>query len=64
MLKSTDAGASWAYVDTADGNPIYGLSCPSATICYAVDNYAHVEKTINGGSSWTLSAPPRSPRPA
>ena len=49
---------TWSYTPSADGNPIYGLSCPSTSTCYAVDNYAHVMTTTNGGASWTLSSTP------
>ena len=27
-MKSTDGGQTWSWLNTTDGNPIYGLSCP------------------------------------
>ena len=50
ILKSTDGGSTWSYSPSVDGNPIYGLSCPTTSNCYAVDNYGHVEATTNGGT--------------
>ena len=41
-----------------DGNPIYGLSCPTTTVCYATDIYAHVVKTTDGGATWTWQTTP------
>ena len=52
-MKSTDGGQTWSWLNSTDGNPIYGLSCPSTTVCYATDIYAHVLKTTNGGATWT-----------
>ena len=43
---------------STDGNPIYGLSCPSTTVCYATDIYAHVIKTADGGATWTWQTTP------
>jgi photosystem II stability/assembly factor-like uncharacterized protein len=57
-MKSTDGGATWRWLNTTDGNPLYGLSCPSTTVCYATDIYAHVLKTTNGGASWTWQQTP------
>jgi len=57
-MKSTDGGQTWAWLNTTDGNPIYGLSCPSTDVCYATDIYAHVVKTTNGGTTWTWQTTP------
>ena len=57
-MKSTDGGSTWAWLNTTDGNPIYGLSCPSTTTCYVTDIYAHVIKTTDGGTSWTWQKTP------
>ena len=58
VLKSTDAGSTWAYLQSMDGNPLYGLACPTADVCYATDIYAHVMKTADGGASWTMQRTP------
>ena len=57
-MKSTDGGATWSWLNTTDGNPIYGLSCPTASVCYATDIYAHVVKTTDGGATWTWQQTP------
>jgi photosystem II stability/assembly factor-like uncharacterized protein len=57
-MKSTDGGQTWAWLQSTDGNPIYGLSCPDTSTCYATDIYAHVYKTADGGSSWTAQVTP------
>ena len=53
LLKSSDGGVTWSFTPSADGNPLYGLSCPTTSTCYAVDDYAHVMTTTNAGASWT-----------
>ena len=57
-MKSTDGGQTWAWLSTTDGNPIYGLSCPTTTVCYATDIYAHVVKTTDGGATWAWQTTP------
>ena len=57
-MKSTDGGSTWSWLDTGDGNPIYGLSCPSTSVCYATDIYAWVYKTADGGAHWTRQQTP------
>ncbi len=57
-MKSTDGGQTWSWLASTDGNPIYGLSCPSTTVCYATDIYAHVIKTTDGGATWTWQTTP------
>ena len=57
-MKSTDGGQSWTWLNSTDGNPLYGLSCPTASTCYATDIYAHVVKTTDGGSTWTWQTTP------
>jgi photosystem II stability/assembly factor-like uncharacterized protein len=57
-MKSTDGGQSWTWLNSTDGNPLYGLSCPSDSTCYATDIYAHVLKTSDGGASWTWQTTP------
>ena len=37
-----------------------GLSCPSTSVCYATDFYGFVEKTTDGGASWSFSNTPAS----
>jgi photosystem II stability/assembly factor-like uncharacterized protein len=57
-MKSTDGGSTWDWLNTTDGNPIYGLSCPDTATCYVTDIYAHVIKTTDGGASWTWQQTP------
>jgi photosystem II stability/assembly factor-like uncharacterized protein len=57
-MKSTDGGATWTWLNTTDGNPLYGLSCPTTSVCYATDIYAHVMKTADGGATWTWQSTP------
>jgi photosystem II stability/assembly factor-like uncharacterized protein len=57
-MKSVDGGSTWSWLNTTDGNPLYGLSCPSTTVCYATDIYAHVMKTTDGGASWVWQTTP------
>jgi photosystem II stability/assembly factor-like uncharacterized protein len=58
VLKSSDGGVSWSFLPVVDGNPIYGLACPTTSVCYATDIYAHVTKTADGGATWTWQSTP------
>src|SRR5581483_10591752 len=57
-LKSSDGGSTWAFLPTTGANPLYSLSCPDASTCYATDIYAHVLKTSDGGATWTWQQTP------
>ena len=43
IYKTADGGQTWTWLKSTDGNPIYGLACPSTTVCYATDIYAHAD---------------------
>jgi photosystem II stability/assembly factor-like uncharacterized protein len=65
ILRSTNAGASWAAatVTLADGGTptsgfnLTGVSFPSATVGYAAGD-STLLKTTNGGATWTPTAGP------
>ena len=60
VLKTTNGGTSWVSqtLPLPSGAtsipPLHGISCPSATTCYAVGDSSYIIKTTNGGSTWTL----------
>lgn len=53
IVKTTDGGATWAtsWTVPASLSYLYGISCPSANVCY-IGGFNQV-KTVNAGSSWT-----------
>jgi photosystem II stability/assembly factor-like uncharacterized protein len=58
ILSTTNGGANWI-LDPSDGDPfiLYSVSCPSATICYAV-SMDYFVKTTNGGATWETGSVP------
>ncbi len=55
VLKSTNNGASWTSISTADiqSKTLYGFDNPSSTVFYAVGYDGLIVKSSDGGSSWT-----------
>jgi photosystem II stability/assembly factor-like uncharacterized protein len=53
MLGTTDGGATWTQqtVPNTDGGLVDQLSCPSATVCEAIDFLGFL-RTTDGGSTW------------
>lgn len=50
ILRSTDAGATWATVSLPTGSP-WDLTCPTSTTCIAItDGARHL--SVDGGISW------------
>ncbi|TMC83309.1 MAG: hypothetical protein E6J06_08895 [Chloroflexi bacterium] len=39
---------------TGENGVLYGISCPTATICFAVGDYGTIVATTNGGTGWAL----------
>lgn len=65
VLKTTDGGDTWVVqitpiTDTARGSthPLRGISCPTATTCYAAGDGGVILKTTNGGSAWVRQSVP------
>ena len=48
----TEDGAHWVS-DVAPLSMAQGVSCPSATVCYVTEGSGLIEKTENGGASWS-----------
>ncbi|MDP3771714.1 MAG: YCF48-related protein [bacterium] len=65
VLKTTDAGATWVtqttpVTDTVRGttHPLRGVSCPTATTCYAAGDGSVILKTVNEGTTWIRQSVP------
>ncbi len=54
IRKTTDAGATWSTVASLS-TPLQGISCPTATTCYAAGGLGTIRKTTDGGTTWTTS---------
>ncbi|HEX6688062.1 MAG TPA: hypothetical protein VF085_05295 [Solirubrobacterales bacterium] len=58
-LASADNPLSWnSYVDVDEGGDIFGVSCPSASLCVAVDLSGNVVTSTNptgGTSAWAVA---------
>ena len=58
-MKSTDGGATWAWLhDAPTATRSTGSPARRTTVCYATDIYAHVVKTTDGGATWTWQTTP------
>jgi photosystem II stability/assembly factor-like uncharacterized protein len=56
FLVTKNGGSSWKVVATPGDDQIGGLSCPSATTCFAgsfISPNDVIDKTTNGGSHWS-----------
>ena len=52
--NALNTGANWIWQNPKpDGYPLFGISCPSATVCYAVGLAGPILKTTDGGATWT-----------
>ena len=54
IIKTVDGGARWVdqpVPTPVDAEGLYGVSCPSATRCWAIGNYGALV-TTNGGKRW------------
>ncbi len=60
ILASHNGGSTWAAHTLTNGDFLGGIKCVSATTCYAVGWPGAIYKTIDGATSWTYSANPRS----
>ncbi len=64
VLKSSDGGTTWAYMETGFSGSVYlkSISCSDSSTCVAVgDNLADVPKlymTSNGGTTWAAGTVP------
>ena len=56
-ITTANGGASWSSPVVAAPYGLTGVSCPTASTCYATSSQApgHVYVTQNSGTSWTLS---------
>ncbi|MGP0029866.1 MAG: hypothetical protein ACLPVF_05110 [Acidimicrobiales bacterium] len=60
IVGTTNGGATWSVQGASlAGQPFYGISCPSASVCEAVgagsdtDGGSGVFQTVNGGVTWS-----------
>jgi photosystem II stability/assembly factor-like uncharacterized protein len=54
---STGDGTWYWHNTSPQGNTINGLSCPTATTCYAAGNAGTILKTTDGGTTWASQNP-------
>ncbi len=57
-LKTVDGGRTWATLPRNPTPPFYGLACPIVSVCYAVGPVHVIEKTSDGGATWTSQSNP------
>ena len=56
--KTLTVGGTWNWQNPLpEGNPLFAISCPSATVCFAIGYSGKILTTSNGGSTWTQQAP-------
>ncbi len=57
-ISSTTSGANgWSTPQTIDGTSSFNsISCPSTSLCVAVDAAKDILTTTNGGASWSLTS--------
>jgi photosystem II stability/assembly factor-like uncharacterized protein len=53
VTTTSDGGSSYAGQDPKTRNPLAGVSCPTATACFAVGERGTLLRTTNGGTSWS-----------
>lgn len=54
LLRSTDAGLTWAAVSSQSNKPSYGVSAVDPLRCWVIDSAA-INRTSDGGVSWEPS---------
>lgn len=57
IVASTDDGSTWA-LQLWTAFELFGIDCPDATHCWAVDDINGIVTTSNGGHTWVPLAPP------
>jgi photosystem II stability/assembly factor-like uncharacterized protein len=61
FLVTRNGGSSWKVVTTPGDDTVGGLSCPSASTCFAgsyISPNDVIDKTTDGGSKWTSKTAP------
>ncbi|MEK7118319.1 MAG: YCF48-related protein, partial [Patescibacteria group bacterium] len=56
ILKTMNGGDGWVSQSIPLADPLRGISCLNAELCYAAGDGGVLLKTVNGGSSWTRLA--------
>src|ERR1700681_4193750 len=54
LASAPSVGGSWSWRNPLpDGNPLYAISCPTASTCFAAGFDSPILSTTNGGSTWS-----------
>src|SRR3989338_5881109 len=53
LVKTNDGGVSFSRVNIPTLNPLHGISCPTAEVCYSAGDFGTFLKTEDGGETWT-----------
>lgn len=53
LVKTSDGGVSFSRVNIPTLNPLHGITCPTAHVCYSAGDFGTFLKTENGGETWT-----------
>ena len=57
IVSTQDGGAQWNFVVPRTADYSESVACPSSSVCYVPDSLG-VEKSVDGGVTWTEQAPP------
>jgi RHS repeat-associated protein len=57
VLATTDSGSTWA-VELYTLFELFGISCPDASHCWAVDDISAIVESSDGGQTWIPQTPP------
>ncbi len=65
IIKTTDGGTTFASLSIPSSDPLHGISCPSAQVCFAAGDFGVLLKTLDGGATWdSLAVGSKSNRPS
>jgi photosystem II stability/assembly factor-like uncharacterized protein len=54
LAQTLTAAGSWTWQNPLpDGNPLFGVSCPVPTTCFAAGSNGQILASVNSGSTWT-----------
>ena len=52
-MCSSDLGNTWSTITPVNANQLNFITCPSATVCYAVGDVGTIIKSTDAGASWS-----------
>lgn len=53
VIKTVNGGDTWITQPIPTTQPLRGIHCPTASLCYAAGSGGVILKTTNGGDAWT-----------